>query len=119
MGAGRPGPGPQGPYDDGLADVSCHRRTLSGVGCALDLWRCGDRCNPNSRQPNFWGRGLCVTAQPNFTYVGEAFAAFLLSTPAHPLEREHKIRWGDGENGLRPESVGKAFVNRFKHSPYH
>lgn len=45
-----------------------------------------------------------------FTYVGE-LCRFLLSTPPHPLEREHKIRWIIG-NGLRPE-VWKGFVSRF------
>ena len=46
-----------------------------------------------------------------FTYVGE-LCRFMLSTPPHPLEREHKIRWIIG-NGLRPE-VWKGFVSRFK-----
>jgi len=45
-----------------------------------------------------------------FTYVGE-LCRFLLSTPPHPLERAHKIRWIIG-NGLRPE-VWKGFVSRF------
>lgn len=45
-----------------------------------------------------------------FMYVGE-LCRFLLSTPAHPKERSHKIRWIMG-NGLRPE-VWPGFVERF------
>ncbi len=45
-----------------------------------------------------------------FTYVGE-LCRFLLSTPPHPKERDHKIRWIMG-NGLRPE-VWDSFVSRF------
>ncbi len=45
-----------------------------------------------------------------FMYVGE-LCRFLLSTPAHPKERTHKLRWIIG-NGLRPE-VWPGFVDRF------
>ncbi|NNE57308.1 MAG: long-chain-acyl-CoA synthetase [Hellea sp.] len=45
-----------------------------------------------------------------FMYVGE-LCRFLLSSPPHPKERAHKIRWIIG-NGLRPE-VWQGFVDRF------
>ncbi len=45
-----------------------------------------------------------------FMYVGE-LCRFLLSTPPHPKERDHKLQWIIG-NGLRPE-VWESFVSRF------
>ncbi len=45
-----------------------------------------------------------------FMYVGE-LCRFLLSSPAHPKERDHNLRWIMG-NGLRPE-VWPGFIDRF------
>lgn len=45
-----------------------------------------------------------------FMYVGE-LCRFLLSTPVHPKERSHNLRWIMG-NGLRPE-VWPSFIERF------
>ena len=57
----------------------------------------------------FWDEAVEFKATL-FMYVGE-LCRFLLSTPPHPKEREHSIRWIMG-NGLRPE-VWPGFVSRF------
>ena len=46
-----------------------------------------------------------------FEYIGE-LCRYLLNSPAHPLERKHKLRVVMG-NGLRPE-IWPAFKSRFK-----
>ncbi len=43
-------------------------------------------------------------------YIGE-LCRYLLNSPPHPRERDHKIRTGFG-NGLRPE-IWRAFLDRF------
>jgi len=57
----------------------------------------------------FWDEAVKFEATL-FMYVGE-LCRFLLSTPPHPKERAHKIRWIIG-NGLRPD-VWEGFVSRF------
>ena len=64
---------------------------------------------PKFSATKFWDEAVRHDATM-FTYVGE-LCRFLLSTPPHPLEREHKISWIIG-NGLRPE-VWEGFVSRF------
>lgn len=64
---------------------------------------------PKFSATRFWDEVIKHGAT-QFTYVGE-LCRFLLSTPAHPKEREHKIKWILG-NGLR-EEVWTGFVNRF------
>ena len=57
----------------------------------------------------FWDE--CVEYKATmFMYVGE-LCRFLLSSPPHPNERAHSLRWIIG-NGLRPE-VWPSFVDRF------
>ena len=57
----------------------------------------------------FWDEAVKFEATM-LMYVGE-LCRFLLSTPPHPKERDHKIRWIIG-NGLRPE-VWPGFISRF------
>lgn len=57
----------------------------------------------------FWD-DACDQGATLFMYVGE-LCRFLLSTPPHEKERDHKIRWIMG-NGLRPE-VWESFIARF------
>lgn len=64
---------------------------------------------PKFSATKFWDEAVKYEATM-FTYVGE-LCRFLLTTPTHPLEREHKIRWMLG-NGLRPE-VWEGFIGRF------
>ena len=64
---------------------------------------------PKFSATKFWDEAVRHGATMS-TYVGE-LCRFLLSTPPHPLEREHKISWIVG-NGLRPE-VWEGFVSRF------
>lgn len=64
---------------------------------------------PKFSATKFWDDAVKYKATM-FTYVGE-LCRFLLSTPSHPLEREHNIRWMVG-NGLRPD-VWESFVGRF------
>ena len=64
---------------------------------------------PKFSATKFWDDAVKYKATM-FTYVGE-LCRFLLATPPHKLEREHKISWMVG-NGLRPE-VWEGFVNRF------
>ncbi|MEP1229556.1 MAG: AMP-binding protein, partial [Litorimonas sp.] len=81
---------------------------LVGVGAAITY---GGAVIVQSKfsATKFWDEAVRHGATM-FTYVGE-LCRFLLSTPPHPLEREHKISWIIG-NGLRPE-VWDAFVTRF------
>lgn len=64
---------------------------------------------PKFSATQFWDEAVEYGATM-FMYVGE-LCRFLLSSPPHPKERAHKIRWMMG-NGLRPE-VWPGFVSRF------
>ncbi len=64
---------------------------------------------PKFSATKFWDDAVKYKATM-FTYVGE-LCRFLLSTPSHPLEREHNIQWMIG-NGLGAE-VWEGFVGRF------
>lgn len=99
-----------GPTDRMMMVLPLYHATggLVGVGCALTN---GGAVIVQSKfsATKFWDEAVRHGAT-QFTYVGE-LCRFLLSTPAHPLEREHKIKWAIG-NGLRPE-VWEGFVKRF------
>ncbi len=58
---------------------------------------------------SFWEDAVEYGAT-SFVYIGE-LCRYLMNTPEHPLEKQHKIRTGFG-NGLRPE-VWERFVERF------
>jgi len=81
---------------------------LCGVGAALSNGG-GVIVRPKFSASNFWDEAVKYDATL-FMYVGE-LCRFLLSTPTHPNETKHKIRWAMG-NGLRPE-VWPGFVGRF------
>ncbi len=81
---------------------------LVGVGAAL-TYGGAVIVQPKFSATKFWDEAVRHNATM-FTYVGE-LCRFLLSTPPHPLEREHKISWIMG-NGLRPD-VWEGFVARF------
>ena len=81
---------------------------LCGVGAAI---RTGGAVIVRRKfsASKFWDE--CVEYKATlFMYVGE-LCRFLLSSPPHPKERAHNIRWIIG-NGLRPE-VWPSFVDRF------
>lgn len=81
---------------------------LVGMGAAFSN---GGACIIRSKfsASTFWDDAVKYKATM-FTYVGE-LCRFLLSTPTHPKERAHNIKWIMG-NGLRPE-VWEQFVSRF------
>lgn len=81
---------------------------LCGVGAALSSGG-AVIVRPKFSASTFWDDAIKYEATL-FMYVGE-ICRFLLSTPSHPRERDHKIRWIIG-NGLRPE-VWPGFVSRF------
>ena len=81
---------------------------LCGVGAALSKGG-GVIIRPKFSASKFWDDATDYGATM-FMYVGE-LCRFLLSTPAHPKERAHKLRWIMG-NGLRPD-VWEGFVSRF------
>ena len=81
---------------------------LCGVGAAISNGG-GVIVRPKFSASKFWDEAVEYEATL-FMYVGE-LCRFLNSTPPHPLERKHKIRWAMG-NGLRPE-VWPGFVGRF------
>jgi len=99
-----------GPMDRMMMVLPMYHATggLVGVGSALTY---GGAVIVQAKfsATKFWDEAVRHGAT-QFTYVGE-LCRFLLSTPGHPLEREHKIRWAMG-NGLRPEVWG-GFVKRF------
>jgi fatty-acyl-CoA synthase len=99
-----------GPNDRMMMVLPLYHATggLVGVGSAI-TYGGAVIVQPKFSATKFWDEAVRHGAT-QFTYVGE-LCRFLLSTPAHPLEREHKIRWAMG-NGLRPE-VWEGFVNRF------
>lgn len=81
---------------------------LCGVGAALSKGG-GVIIRPKFSASKFWDEATDYGATL-FMYVGE-LCRFLLSSPAHPKERSHKLRWIMG-NGLRPD-VWEGFVSRF------
>ncbi len=99
-----------GPNDRMMMVLPMYHATggLVGVGCVI-TYGGAVIVQPKFSATKFWDEAVRHGAT-QFTYVGE-LCRFLLSTPAHPLEQEHKIRWALG-NGLRPE-VWEGFVSRF------
>lgn len=99
-----------GPKDRMMMVLPLYHATggLVGVGCALTH---GGAVIVQARfsATKFWDEAVRHGAT-QFTYVGE-LCRFLLSTPAHPLERQHNIRWAIG-NGLRKD-VWEGFTQRF------
>jgi len=81
---------------------------LCGAGAALSKGG-AVIVRPKFSASKFWDEAVEFEATL-FMYVGE-LCRFLLSTPPHPKERDHKIRWIMG-NGLRPD-VWEGFVSRF------
>ncbi len=81
---------------------------LCGVGAAITNGG-AVIVRPKFSASKFWDEAIEHEATL-FMYVGE-LCRFLLSTPPHPRERDHKIRWIMG-NGLRNE-VWPGFVSRF------
>jgi len=81
---------------------------LCGVGAAVTNGG-GVIVRPKFSASKFWDEAVEYEATL-FMYVGE-LCRFLLSTPPHPKEKAHKLRWAMG-NGLRPE-VWPGFVGRF------
>ena len=99
-----------GPTDRMLMVLPMYHATggLCGVGAALS--RGGSVVvRPKFSASKFWDEAT-ESGATLFMYVGE-LCRFLLSTPPHPQERAHKLRWIMG-NGLRPE-VWEGFVSRF------
>lgn len=99
-----------GPDDRMMLVLPMYHATggLCAVGAAL-TYGGAVIVRPKFSASSFWDD--CVEHGATlFMYVGE-LCRFLLSSPPHPKERAHKIRWAMG-NGLRPE-VWEGFVNRF------
>ena len=99
-----------GPKDRMMMVLPLYHATggLVGVGCVLTHGG-AVIVQPKFSATKFWDEAIRHGAT-QFTYVGE-LCRFLLSTPAHPLERQHNIRWAIG-NGLRKE-VWEGFTQRF------
>lgn len=99
-----------GPDDRMMMVLPMYHATggLCGVGCAL-MKGGAVIVRPKFSASKFWDEAVEYKATL-FMYVGE-LCRFLLTTPAHPLERKHSIRCIIG-NGLRPE-VWPGFVKRF------
>ena len=99
-----------GPKDRMMMVLPMYHATggLVGVGCAISNGG-AVIVRPRFSATKFWDEAVEYKATM-FTYVGE-LCRFLLSSPAHPLEREHGIKWMVG-NGLRPD-VWEGFVGRF------
>lgn len=81
---------------------------LCGVGAALSHGG-AVIVRPKFSASKFWDE-VSDYGATLFMYVGE-LCRFLLSSPPHPKERDHKLRWAIG-NGLRPE-VWSGFISRF------
>lgn len=81
---------------------------LCGVGAALTHGG-AVIVRPKFSASRFWDE-VSDNGATMFMYVGE-LCRFLLSSPPHPKERDHKLQWAIG-NGLRPE-VWPGFVSRF------
>lgn len=99
-----------GPQDRMMMVLPLYHATggLCGVGCAI-MKGGAVIVRPKFSASKFWDEAVEYQATL-FMYVGE-LCRFLLTTPAHELERAHKIRCIIG-NGLRPE-VWPGFVKRF------
>jgi len=99
-----------GPTDRMMLVLPMYHATggLCAVGAALTHGGCVIVRSKFSAT-KFWDEAVEFGATM-FMYVGE-LCRFLLSTPPHPKEREHKIQWMMG-NGLRPE-VWPGFIARF------
>ncbi|WP_298913434.1 long-chain-acyl-CoA synthetase [uncultured Algimonas sp.] len=99
-----------GPKDRMLLVLPLYHATGGLVGMG-SVFSNGGACiiRPKFSASTFWDDAVQYGATM-FTYVGE-LCRFLLSTPPHPLERDHKIEWIIG-NGLRPE-VWESFTARF------
>ncbi len=99
-----------GPEDRMMMVLPLYHATggLCGVGTALSTGG-AVIVRPKFSASKFWEEAVEYKATL-FMYVGE-LCRFLLTAPAHPLERSHKIRHILG-NGLRPE-VWPGFVSRF------
>lgn len=81
---------------------------LCGVGAAMTNGG-AVIVRPKFSASKFWDE-VSDNGATMFMYVGE-LCRFLLSSPPHPKERDHKLQWAIG-NGLRPE-VWPGFVSRF------
>jgi fatty-acyl-CoA synthase len=81
---------------------------LCGVGAALNTGA-SIILREKFSASHFWDDAVDYRATA-FTYIGE-LCRYLLNTPAHPRERQHRIRTGFG-NGLRPE-IWERFFQRF------
>jgi len=99
-----------GPKDRVLLVLPMYHATggLCGVGAAISTGG-AVIVRPKFSASSFWDEAVKYKATV-FMYVGE-LCRFLLSTPSHPNEQQHNIRWMIG-NGLRPE-VWPGFVGRF------
>jgi fatty-acyl-CoA synthase len=99
-----------GPTDRMMMVLPLYHATggLVGIGCALTHGG-AVIVQPKFSATKFWDEAVRHGAT-QFTYVGE-LCRFLLSTPPHPLERDHKIKWAIG-NGLRKD-VWEGFTKRF------
>ena len=99
-----------GPKDRVMMVLPLYHATggLCGVGMALTNGG-AVIVRPKFSASKFWDDAVTYKATV-FIYVGE-LCRFLLSSPSHPKERAHNIRWMVG-NGLRPE-VWPGFIARF------
>ena len=99
-----------GPGDRMLMVLPMYHATggLCGVGAAISKGG-AVIVRPKFSASRFWDEAIEFKATM-FMYVGE-LCRFLLTTPPHPKERSHGIKWIIG-NGLRPE-VWEGFVSRF------
>lgn len=84
----------------GTGGITSFGVLLSGVGIALA---------PKFSVSQFW-TDIHESGATHFIYVGET-ARYLVNSPPHPLEREHKLMCAYG-NGLRPD-VWTRFQERF------
>ena len=81
---------------------------ICGVGAALNTGA-SMILREKFSASHFWEDAVEYGAT-SFTYIGE-LCRYLLNTPEHSLERQHRIRTGFG-NGLRPE-IWEKFFQRF------
>ncbi|KAJ4225345.1 hypothetical protein NW757_014298 [Fusarium falciforme] len=88
------------PMYHGTGGITSFGVLLSGVGIALA---------PKFSVSQFW-TDIYESGATHFIYVGET-ARYLVNSPPHPLEREHKLMCAYG-NGLRPD-VWTRFQERF------
>ncbi|KAJ4194771.1 hypothetical protein NW759_016487 [Fusarium solani] len=88
------------PMYHGTGGITSFGVLLSGVGIALA---------PKFSVSQFW-TDIYESGATHFIYVGET-ARYLVNSPPHPLERQHKLMCAYG-NGLRPD-VWTRFQERF------